>query len=166
MTTEFKLKLQAWLDGELTPREARAVEAQVQALPEAQALLAELRFTRATLRENEPQYTLPESREFYWSKIERAIQAAEKTGAGALSAFGLGWLRRYWPQLSGAAVAAVVLGFATLHFNWLTANTWEDVENPLAETGTFCFRSEQDQITLVWVYDRAEEEESESDALN
>jgi anti-sigma factor RsiW len=165
MNSEFELKLQAWLDGELAPAEARQVEARVGQDPQAQALLGELRMTRTALRGNEPDYVLPEAREFFWSKIERAIAAGERQAQPA-NRISFGWLFRYWPQLSGATVAAALLCMAGFHFHWLSQQGWEDIENPLAETGTFCFRSEPDRMTLVWVYDRTEEKEEVSETLN
>ncbi len=157
MNREFELKLQAYLDGELGPREARQIEARLQAEPEAQALLSELRLTTGALRGNEPEYKLPETREFYWSKIERGIEAAERAPR-PWTWPALGWLFRYWPQLSGATAAALLLLAATAHFHLLAKPGWDDIENPLSETGTFCFRSEPDRMTLVWVYDRPQEE--------
>ena len=44
---------------------------------EAAALLEELRNTRAALAGFEAEVRLPESREFFWSKIEREIQRLE-----------------------------------------------------------------------------------------
>ncbi len=157
MNREFELKLQAYLDGELGAREARQVEAQVSTDAEAQGLLAELRMTAGALRGNEPDYKLPENREFYWGKIERAIMAADRAPK-PWTWPGLGWLFRYWPQLSGATAAALLLLAATAHFHLLAKPGWDDIENPLSETGTFCFRSEPDRMTLVWVYDRPQEE--------
>ena len=75
MNLEFELKLQALLDGELPEREAAEVEARVKADPQAQALLDELRMTTTALRGNELERALPETREFFWSKIERTIAA-------------------------------------------------------------------------------------------
>jgi len=77
MKSEFALKVQAYLDGELSEREARRVAEELRSEPEAQALLAELRNTTSALRENEPTVALPESREFFWGKIEREITRAE-----------------------------------------------------------------------------------------
>lgn len=167
MNAEFKLKLQACLDGELSTRDARDVEAQLQAAPEARALQAELQSTRALLRGNEPAYTLPESGDFYWSKIERAIRAADEAAGRRSHPFSLGWLFRHWPQLSGAVAGAALLLFAAAQFHWFSRPGWEDIENPLAETGTFWFRSEPDRMTLVWVYDQAEEhQEEDPEAVN
>jgi len=160
MNREFELKLQAYLDGELGAREARDLEARVQTDAEAQALLAELRMTAGALRGNEPEYRVPDTREFYWSKIDRAIEAADHSPSAPRS-WGLGWLFRYWPQLSGASVAALLLLAATAHFHLLSKPGWDDIENPLSETGTFCFRSEPDRMTLVWVYDRPQEDHAQ-----
>ena len=165
MNPEFKLKMQAYLDGELPAREAKEIEAQIQAVPEAQALLTELRFTLATLRGNEPEYRVPETREFYWSQIERLILAAEKADRRRRPIY-LGWLFRYWPQLSGATVAVLLLIVAAAQFHWFSRPMWEDIENPLAETSTFWFRSDSDRITLVWVSEKADESESESELVN
>ena len=149
MNTEFKLKLQAFLDGELPERAAKDVEVQMRSLPEAQSLLDELKFTRQALRENEPEYHLADSRDFYWSQIERAILAQQEAATHRRRLFSLAWLRRYWPQLSGASVAAILLAIAALQVNWSSPPVWEDVESPLADTSTFWFRSEPDRLTLV-----------------
>ncbi len=166
MNAEFNLKLQASLDGELGASEARQVEAQAALQPEARALLGELRATREALRGNEIERTLPETREFYWGKIERAIQAAEAQPAPHGGRFHLGWLLRYWPQLGGATAAALLALAAVLHFQWMAPEGWVDIESPLDETGAFCFRSEQDRMTLVWVYDQTPAAEPEEKAMN
>lgn len=167
MNTEFQLKMQAYLDGELSAREAQDVEAQMKAMSEAPALLAELQFTRSALRGNEPEYVLPETREFYWNKIERDIMAQEKAAGSPGNSFRFGWLFRYWPQLSGATMAAALLMFAAMQFHWFSSSRWDDIENPLEETGSFTFRSEQQRMTLVWVSTPvASEEDDESESVN
>ena len=165
MNTELMLKLQSWVDGELAASEAARVVELVRTDKEAAALAAELKLTRGFLVGNEPEAKLAESREFYWSKIERAIAAADQAPS-APGSWGLGWLFRYWPQLGGASAAALLLLAATAHFHLLAQPGWGDIENPLSETGTFCFRSEPDRMTLVWVYDRAEETEESAETVN
>ena len=164
MNLEFQLKLQAYLDGELAARESKDFEAQLQAAPEAQALLTELRSTRIALRGNEPEYALPETREFYWSKIERALLAEEKSGGWRSHPFTLGWLFRYWPQLSGAGAAALLLMIAALLAP--SRGVWGDIENPLAESSTFTFRSEPDRMTLVWISDHTTEADEDTESVN
>ena len=81
MTNEQQLKLQAFLDGELPEREAREILAWTQRDRDAAALLAELKNTRQVMQKSEPHLSVPESREFFWSKIEREIQRGEPQAA-------------------------------------------------------------------------------------
>ena len=109
MKPDLELKLQAWLDGELPAAEAEQVRRLAAADPEAARLLAELQNIKAAFLQNEPTATVPETRPFYWSKIERQIQreAARRplpcpVLGGAASGAG-------WPRLAGAAAVAAVL---------------------------------------------------------
>src|SRR5476649_2494344 len=77
MNQEQQLKLQALLDGELPENEAREILAWTQRDSAAAGLLTELRNTRAAMAKSEPQLSVPETREFFWSKIEREIQRQE-----------------------------------------------------------------------------------------
>ena len=78
MTIETQLKLQAYLDGELSVGEARQVEIWLAEDHDARSLLGELKNTKAALSSHSANVELPESREFYWNKIEREIQRLEK----------------------------------------------------------------------------------------
>jgi anti-sigma factor RsiW len=109
MKPEMELKLQALLDGELPPAEAAVVRRQAAADPEAASLLAALENVKTAIRESEPGITVPETREFYWSKIARQIQREESGRPAPV----LAWparLQRWLAPLAGAvAVAAVLL---------------------------------------------------------
>lgn len=72
-----QIKIQAFLDGELAETEAREIAALIAKDRDAAALHTELKNTRRALVGSEQGITLPETREFYWSKISREI---EKTG--------------------------------------------------------------------------------------
>lgn len=74
MNQETKLRVQAYFDREVNERESQEIAALVEQDAEARAVCAELQEIRAILKNNEPEHKVPESREFYWSKIERAIQ--------------------------------------------------------------------------------------------
>ncbi len=109
MKLDLELKLQALLDAELPPAEAEQVRRLAAADPEAARLLAELQNIKAALRQNEPSAVVPETRPFYWSKIQRQIRnEAARSPSPALS-----WserFRRWLVPLAGmAAVAAVLL---------------------------------------------------------
>jgi hypothetical protein len=85
------------------------VRRQAAADPEAASLLAALENVKTAIRESEPDVvTVPEMREFYWSKIARRI---EREGA-ARPAPVLAWparLQRWLAPLAGAAAVAAVL---------------------------------------------------------
>ena len=74
MNHELELKLKAWVDGQLPVHEADAVARLIETDAAARAVLTELRNTRSALAGFEDGIKLPESREFYWSKIARAIE--------------------------------------------------------------------------------------------
>src|SRR4051812_33088103 len=114
MNSEVELELQAYLDGELAGADVRRVETLLANDAGAKALFQELKTTKSLLAGNEPEIKVPESREFYWSKIERAIERAEKLEPAAATSAGawLGRWRRYLAPLAGVA-AVIALGVGT-----------------------------------------------------
>ena len=106
--------LQAWLDGELSEAQAEQMRLLAAADPDAARLLAELRLAKAAVLEHERLTQVPESREFYWSKIERQIRAAAVPQNAANReaqdrVWPLLWRRWFSPLAAVAAVAAVLL---------------------------------------------------------
>ena len=76
---------------------------------EARLLVAELQNTGAALAGHEEGLRLPESREFFWSKISREIERQERTAAvPARKAAERPWLLRLLVP-AGAIAAAVLL---------------------------------------------------------
>lgn len=164
MTLESELKLQASLDGELSRWQTRKVSAWVARNPEAQLLLAELKMTKTAMGSGEAEMKLPESREFYWSKIQRAIQSAEQTQPKPALAFLVAW-RKLLAPLAGAALVM----FLTV-YTFRMYDGAEDpkhhlavVENLSEHTGAYSFRSQSENMFVVWVYDRTEETDAESE---
>lgn len=144
---DIQLKLQAYLDGELSPGDARQVEAQLARDPEAQALLAELQNTNGALAGFEADLKLPESREFYWSKIQREIRALEAKAAPVPAA--KSWLA-VWRRLlvpAGAAAALLLAGLLALPNRALVPAS----ETAVAGADTFTYRDYKTETTLVWV---------------
>lgn len=78
MNLDDPLKLQSFLDGELSPDETRTVAALIQRDPAAAALLAELKNTRQTLRQIETPVAVAASREFYWTRIKQDIERLDQ----------------------------------------------------------------------------------------
>jgi anti-sigma factor RsiW len=162
MNVDVGIKLQAYLDGELSGREAQAMASLIENDAEARALFAELQQTRSLLHANEPEFRLPESREFFWSKIEREIQHLETAPAGARTPAWLLFLRRHLAAVSGTAVAAALMLFMAFQMNWVSPDLFEEIENPLDDTGSFSFRSESQKLTLVWISNPAADEAPEA----
>ena len=77
MKQEEILRIQAWMDGELAPKEAARLATLIEQNPEALALSEELRVVENALHLGEKPAILDDSRDFYWSQIERKIDAEE-----------------------------------------------------------------------------------------
>jgi anti-sigma factor RsiW len=162
MTYEQQLKLQAYLDGELPEREAREILAWTQRDDAAAALLAELKNTRQAMAGAVPQMNVPESREFYWSKIAREIQRPEpqETSAPDVSIFAT--LRRF--LLPASAVATLVIAGLFAHFNTpkLGLESVADADTPTVETAmadsdATTYRDASEGTTLVWFSSTADD---------
>ncbi len=144
MNEEFQLKLQAYLDGELTAVEAREVDNVVAKDADARALLQEMRQTSAALAAFEVEIKLPESREFYWSKIQRTIERTEQPVA--VRPVGIPWWRKLLIPAGGfAALLIAVL------FTFRPAPTSPQIETYLVDSGAMTYRDQAEKMTVVWL---------------
>src|SRR3954463_8797743 len=114
MTDEQQLKLQAFLDGELPETDSREIAAWLARDADATALLGELKNTRNALKGFEPELKVPESREFYWSKIKREIERSAPVVAPVETVSLFARLRRVLMPL-GAVAAVALMGFLAVH---------------------------------------------------
>lgn len=147
-TTEFTLDLQAYVDGELDASRRAEVERVLASDAEARELVAGLRQIAELVRTHEPVIQVPETREFYWSQIQRRIAQAEAVEAKeAPQASGaMQWLRWLAPALGVAAVAVMVaLPRGEKDGATLAAN--DTVEDAVSMT----FRSDADGVTIHWI---------------
>ncbi len=157
MNEELGLKIQAYLDGELSSNERQEVETLLARDPELQALKAELSFVTRAFKDSDPVMQVPASREFYFSQIERRIAAAEsapKTLSVEAGSRFAGWLRQALLPLSGVAAACLMLVLSLREGPLPALSFHEETESPLDETAAVTFRSESEKVTIVWVYDR------------
>ncbi len=157
MKTETQLKVQAYLDNELSPGDARKVAQMLSSDAEARELYGELKETKEILVENEPVLKLQESREFYWSKIQRGIAAAERSPAAAPAK--PWWMRLLVPVAGTVALFALLLSIvdrdpgsriSVSQTLVVPAAPMHEVEQS-AEVSTITFRSEAEGVTVVWV---------------
>ena len=162
MNLDQQLKLQAYLDGELPESEAQEILAWTRRDAAAAALLAELKNTRQAMAGAVPQMRVPESRDFYWSKIAREVQRLEPQvkSPPAFSIFAA--LRRF--LLPASAVATLVIAGLFAHFNTpkLGLESVADVDTPtvetaLADSDATTYRDASEGTTLVWFSSAADD---------
>jgi anti-sigma factor RsiW len=151
MNVEVGVQLQAHLDGELTGREMQQVAALLESDADARALFSELQQTRTLLKGNEPEFRLSESREFFWSKIEREIEKLDAEPASSPATPWVSFVRRHLAAIGGLTVATALVMFAVFQMNIVSPSMLEEIDNPLDDVGTFSFRSESQKMTLVWI---------------
>jgi anti-sigma factor RsiW len=155
MNRDLALKYQAFVDGELPEREARAMAEAIERDPEAQALIGELRATKNALAGNEPEVVVPETREFYWNKIQQAIERLDAASTESRWITVLAAWRRFLAPLAGVAVIAFLAVTAVRFYNSplvddLTQHLAE-IENLSEHSTSMSFRS--DNMFVVWVQD-------------
>lgn len=164
MKPEQQLELQAYLDGELSGHAAQRVADWMSKDPEAQALAGELRMTRGALAGNDPERTVPESREFYWSKIRRAIESAETTERAPEPQWGWVWAwRRY--LVPASSIAAALIAAAVLFFPSDSTKYLAEVENLSDSVSSHAFRSRSENVFVVWISSEDPSQEEASDAI-
>jgi anti-sigma factor RsiW len=153
MDYEAQLKLQAHLDGELPEDEAREVTNWLARDREAVALYGELRNTRQALVGHEVGVSLPESREFFWSKIEREIRLLEPPETSVRPAPLLSAWRRW--LVPAGAVAAVASALLVGVFGETRIAT---VETAVDDPAAFTYHDYSSRTTLVWFSYPADED--------
>jgi hypothetical protein len=168
MNLERQLKVQAWVDGELSEGEARQVAAIVQEQSDARALAGELRVTKAFLAGNELEAKLPESGDFYWSKIRREIEREEKAAARPTGASWTFAWRRLMVPVSGVALIAFLSILSLNVFQRQAAddgaNYLVEVENLSEHIGSISYRSQSENMFVVYLYKKDLETESDPEA--
>ena len=160
-----QLKLQAWLDGELSEAEAREVTERVAGDREAAAMVEELRHTREALAGFETGIQLPESREFFWSKVQREIQRLETPAPRLARAPLFTLLRRFLVPVSAVALVFAATVILIRPAGPFGGTTGADIETALHDSGAFTYRDYSAGTTLVWLTYPADSEEGEGDEI-
>jgi anti-sigma factor RsiW len=151
MKHELELKVQAWLDGELADREARRMGEWIARDPEAAALAAELGCVRQALFRQETPGSLGESREFYWSKIQRQIERESSLRRAERRPWFARW-HKYMAPLTGVAALAFVLLMAVVRHG---SQTFDEVSSTGAGMEAVTFHDQSAQMTVVWLQDNS-----------
>jgi len=170
MNWEQQLELQAWVDGELSAGDARRVSAFADAHADARALVTELRMAKAFIAPNEFEVKVPDTREFYWSQVQRRIESAEsvRETSPALS-WPFVW-RRLVSPLSGVALVAFL---AVVSFNTFRGPAIEDgsrhmveVENLSDDVGSISYRSQSENMFVVYLYKKDQDNEAQAEPMD
>lgn len=160
MKNDTQLKVQAYLDNELSPGEARKVASLISSDTEARDLYHALQSTKQFLEGNEPEVKLQESRDFYWSKIQRGIESAERMPKP--SAATSWWVKLLAPLAGAAALLALLLSVAhpgdgptsvaqSSPEDFIAERASHEVEDLNPDVSTITFHSEAEGVTVVWV---------------
>lgn len=162
MNRDTELKIQAHLDGELSSAEAREIAELLSRDPRARALHEELSRMRHLLRTCEPWHPVAETREFYWSKIARAIEQSEAVGQTSARS---PWLlaphwRRWLAPVTGLAVGLALLTMWPFGqhtpFQAISQSHVDEEDEVVFGTTHFTFHSQQHGMTVLWVQNRWE----------
>src|SRR6185312_2828898 len=138
--------------GELPESDSREVAAWLARDADATALLGELKNTRNALKQFESPVKLPESREFYWSKIKREIERTTPEAAPAEKASLFTWFRRALMPL-GTVAALALVALIALHSYYGTPHPIPMTANVVlgAEASAFTYRDDAQDMTVVWL---------------
>jgi len=163
MDYEVQLKIQAYLDGELPETEAREIANLLAKDKEAVALHSELRNTRQSLSGFEVGVELPESRDFFWSKIKRDIERLESVEVSEPSpSIFAAWRRLLVPA---GAIAALAIAVLIANHQGITGSGFQGrLEASRSDPGTFVYRDYSGGATLVWLSYPAEEDDRQDQA--
>jgi anti-sigma factor RsiW len=159
-----QLKLQAFLDGELPQGETAEVAKLLSRDDAAVRLHNELRNTRQAVAASQSIVLLPESREFFWSKVRREIERLDSTATKAPALKGswlLAWRRLLIP--AGAVAALVIVTLVTLGPQPFAPAIVADSESSYDDSGAFTYHDADNHATLVWLSYPAEDDLSKDD---
>ena len=154
---DSELKLQAYLDGELPEGEAAEIKAWLEGELDGQALLTELRNVKAAMSQGEAELKLPESREFFWSKVQREIEREEKKAAAVPAISWFSWVRHHLVSVGGAVALTCILGLMVLSRG---GGALSEVDVASDDMGAYTFRDQQAKMTVVWFYDKSDDSET------
>lgn len=148
MNTDQILKLQAYLDNEVSSGEARRIANWLSRDAEALQLFQELKEIKAAMAENELTVSVPESRDFYWSKIQRGIESAPV----ARPTVAPWWFRIGLPFAAALATLAVLMSVTTFDLPSLRLRSAVyEIDGSGSDDGSITFHSQSEGMTVVWI---------------
>jgi hypothetical protein len=162
MKHELELKVQAWLDGETPDRDGGRLADWIAHDAEAGAVASELRTVTQAMTGNELTVALPETREFFWSKIERQIEREASAPRSASVSWLADW-RRFALPVTGAAALICVLTFAIRQAN---QPTFDEISATDEGMDAVTFHDQSAEMTVVWLQDNSQPSEAAQKTAN
>jgi anti-sigma-K factor RskA len=147
----LELELQAWLDGELSERKARRIDPKIVGDEEASRLISELQAIKSALAGNETARTVPETRAFYWSKIERQIQRQTPAPRPVQTPRQPVWRRWFAPLAGFAALTCLLLVAVKPH----APPALDEISSTGEGMEAVTFHDQATGMTVVWLTDTA-----------
>ena len=151
---EIQLKVQALVDGELTGREAEELRERLETDAGLKEFYERLTAVRELMADAELPRTLPESGDFHWSQISKAIECEERQAKQmARPASGANWLLRWVFPLAGIACLMLLLTLQQTRNPNLSISLGSDHELELSIDGldVMTFNTGDDNMSVVWL---------------
>ncbi len=151
---ETELKVQALVDGELTGREAEDLRARIETDDGLRKLHARLTAVRGLMAGAELPRTLPESGDFHWSQISKAIEREERqTKRLARPASSAKRLLRWVLPLAGIACLVLVLSLqqTTMPDLDILLGSDHELELSIEDIDVMTFNTGDDTMSVVWL---------------
>lgn len=146
---DMVLKVQAFVDGELPESEQATIAALIARDSDVAALVKELKQTRQALAGSESGGPLPESREFYWSKIQREIARFPREQSApdrpSLASLLLRWLV---PVTCVAVLVAAGVFYERYGGNGSDEVIWQAANS---DVNAFTYRDYDEGMTVMWL---------------
>ena len=153
---ETELNVQALVDGELTGAEADAFRARIEGDDALRELHARLTAVRGLMAGAELPRTLPESGDFHWSQISKAIEQGDRQAKRlAKPASGTGSLLRWVTPLVGLGCILLLLTSPSRHNGppdlGILLSSDHELELSADEIDVMTFNTGDDNISVVWL---------------
>ena len=151
---EIQLKIQALVDGELTGREAEELLGRLETDAGLKEIYERLTAVRELMAGAELPRTLPESGDFHWSQISKAIEFDERQANHmARPASGANWLLRWVFPIAGIACLMLLLTLQqTENPNLgISLGSNHELELSIDDLDVMTFNTEDDDMSVVWL---------------
>ena len=151
---ETELKVQALVDGELTGREAEELLSRLESDAGLKALHTRLTVVRGLMADAELPRTLPESGDFHWSQISKAIEREDReTKRLAKPASNTNWWLRWLMPMVGMACLVLVLSLqqTTMPDLDILLGSDHELELSIEDLDVMTFNTGDDNMSVVWL---------------